>query len=129
MCIMKIQIVLLSMLFFIIGCTTEEKPVFIRKESHTVSKPNKVVSNKIVAIEIEGMTCVMGCGASIRKELYTTEAVSSVEFDFKEGRKINTVKIAYDTTKLSVDKIVSIISKMNEKQFSLGKISEEEFKK
>ena len=76
------------MLFFIIGCTTEEKPVFIRKESHTVSKPNKVVSNKIVAMEIEGMTCVMGCGASIRKELYTTEAVSSVEFDFKEGRKI-----------------------------------------
>jgi len=125
---MKIQIVLLSLLFFIIGCTSEEKPVFIRKESHTVSKPNKVISNKKVSMEIEGMTCVMGCGASIRKELYTTKAVSSVDFDFKEDRKINTVKIAFDTTKLSVDKLVSILTTMNEKQFSIGKILEEENK-
>ena len=126
---MRIQIALLSLLFFVVGCTSEEKPVFIRKESHTVSKPNKVVSNKLVAMEIEGMTCVMGCGASIRKELYTTNAVSSVEFDFKEGRKLNTVKIAFDSAKISSDEMVSIISKMNEKQFSLGKISEEEYKK
>jgi mercuric ion binding protein len=126
---MRIQIALLSLLFFVVGCTSEEKPVFIRKESYTVSTPNKVVSNKLVAMEIEGMTCVMGCGASIRKELYTTNAVSSVEFDFKEGRKLNTVKIAFDSAKISSDEMVSIISKMNEKQFSLGKISEEEYKK
>ena len=80
-------------------------------------------------MEIEGMTCVMGCGASIRKELYTTKAVSSVEFDFKEDRKINTAKIAFDSAKISIDEMVSIISNMNEKQFSLGKISEEEYKK
>ena len=126
---MRIQIALLSLLFFVTGCISEDKPVFIRKESHTVSKPNKVVSNKLVAMEIEGMTCVMGCGASIRKELYTTNAVSSVEFDFKENRKINTAKIAFDSAKISIDEMVSIISKMNEKQFSLGKISEEEYKK
>ena len=126
---MRIQIALLSLLFFVVGCTSEEKPVFIRKESHTVSKPNKVVANKLISMEIEGMTCVMGCGASIRKELYTTNAVSSVEFDFKEGRKINTAKIAFDSAKISSDEMVSIISKMNEKQFSLGKISEEEYKK
>lgn len=126
---MRIQIALLSLLFFVAGCTSEEKPVFIRKESHTVSEPNKVVSNKLVSMEIEGMTCVMGCGASIRKELYTTKAVSSVEFDFKEDRKINTAKIAFDSAKISIDEMVSIISKMNEKQFSLGKISEVEFKK
>ena len=126
---MRIQIALLSLLFFVTGCISEDKPVFIRKESHTVSKPNKVVPNKLVAIEIEGMTCVMGCGASIRKELYTTNAVSSVEFDFKENRKINTAKIAFDSAKISSDEMVSIISKMNEKQFSLGKISEEEYKK
>ena len=126
---MRIQIALLSLLFFVVGCTSEEKPVFIRKESHTVSKPNKVVANKLISMEIEGMTCVMGCGASIRKELYTTKAVSSVEFDFKEDRKINTAKIAFDSAKISIDEMVSIISNMNEKQFSLGKISEEEYKK
>ena len=125
---MKIQIALL-LFFFIAGCTSQEKPVFIKKETHTDAKQNKVASNKLLSMEIEGMTCVMGCGASIRKELYTTKAVSSVDFDFKEGRKMNTAKIAFDSAKISIDEIVSIISNMNEKQFSLGKISEEEYKK
>ena len=73
------------------------------------------------------MTCVMGCGASIRKELFATNAVCSVEFDFEKGRKSNTAKIAFDKDKITVDKIVELVSKMNEKQFKVGKTSSKEF--
>ena len=63
----------------------------------------------------------MGCGASIRKELYATKAVSSVEFDFKEGRKTNIATIKFDTSKINLNQIVSLLSTMNENQFTIGK--------
>jgi hypothetical protein len=69
----------------------------------------------------------MGCGASIRKELYATKAVLSVDFDFEDGRKTNTAKIAFDKDKITVDKMVEIISTMNEKQFTVGKTKSEDY--
>lgn len=123
---MKKQIVFLFSILLLGACTSEKTPVAIHKKvEKTVSY--KVKANRILSMEIEGMTCVMGCGASIRKELFTTNAVSSVEFDFEEGRKSNTAKIAFDKDKITVDKIVELVSVMNEKQFKIGKTSSKEF--
>ena len=123
---MNKQILFLISLLLFGACSSEKTPVINPKESSKIV-PTDVKSNRLLSIEIEGMTCVMGCGASIRKELFSTNAVSSVEFDFKEGRKSNTAKIAFDKDKITVDKIVELLSKLNEKQFKIGATSSEEY--
>lgn len=111
------------------SCANKEEKVFLRKESHSVSNTtNTVKPNSILTMKIDGMTCMMGCGASIRKELYSTKAVKNVEFDFEEGRETNTAKIAFDDSKISQKEMVEIISKMNEKQFTVGETKVEPMK-
>jgi mercuric ion binding protein len=85
-----------------------------------------VVANRMLTLEIEGMTCVMGCGGSIRSELAETKAIESCEFDFEQGRDKNIAKIAFDKDKITVDKIIDIVAKMNKGQFSVGKNSSED---
>lgn len=123
---MKKQIIFYFSILLLGACTSEKSPVVVHKEeSKTIT--HDVKANRLLSMEIEGMTCVMGCGASIRKELFSTKAVSSVEFDFKKGRKSNTAKIAFDKDKITVDKIVNLISKLNDKQFKIGKTSSKEY--
>ena len=123
---MKKQLIILSSILLLAACTSEKEPVVIRTESSKVIT-NDVKANRSLTMEIEGMTCVMGCGASIRKELFATKAVSSVEFDFVEERKVNTAEIAFDKDKITVDKIVQLVSELNEKQFKVGKTSSKEY--
>ncbi len=78
-----------------------------------------VHSNKSIDLKIEGMVCEMGCGSSIRKALKETNAVERCSFDFKDGRAINTAKISFDSTIISKDKIISVISELNDKQFKV----------
>jgi mercuric ion binding protein len=126
---MKLVFISLLSISILASCASKEEKVFLRKEAHTVSNPTKEVkANSILTMKIDGMTCMMGCGASIRKELYATKAVKNVDFDFEEGRETNTAKIAFDNSKISEKKMVEIISKMNEKQFTVGEIKVEPMK-
>lgn len=123
---MKKQLVIIFSILFLTACTSEKAPVVVRRESSKVIT-NDVKANRILSMEIEGMTCVMGCGASIRKELFATKAICSVEFDFVEDRKVNTAEIAFDKDKITVDKIVELVTELNEKQFKVGKTSSKEY--
>lgn len=95
------------------------------KEADNLQVPPKtdvvtVVPNKLLSLEISGMTCEMGCGSEIRKKLIATGAVERVKFDFKMGREVNKAEISFDNTKISEDKIAEIVSLMNDNQFSVG---------
>lgn len=111
--------------FLMFSSCSSDAPVNTAAQEEAVS-PDKVVPNRILSLEIEGMVCKMGCGGSIRKELKATGAVADCEFDFEEDREVNTAKIAFNKEKISADEIVKIISEMNEKQFSVGKTSTSE---
>lgn len=93
-----------------------ESAIVVNEEEKPV-----VIPTKKLTMEIGGMSCEMGCGAAIRKELFATGAVESVKFDFKMGRDVNTADIFYDGTKISDEKITTIISSINNQQFSVGK--------
>jgi hypothetical protein len=98
------------------------------KTSQTEEKKpaEKVVANKLLTFEIEGMTCVMGCGGSIRKELSETNAVEKCEFDFEADRKMNVVTVSYDENKTSAKELIKIVTKMNEGQFTVGSSDEKD---
>ncbi len=89
-------------------------------QNKTKKPAEKVVANKMLTFEIQGMTCVMGCGGSIRKELAETNAVEKCEFDFETDRETNVVKVSFDENKTSAKKLIDIVTKMNDGQFTVG---------
>jgi periplasmic mercuric ion binding protein len=111
----------------VLSCNSESKKEITRKEHVKTQQDNssKVNPNKQLTIEIDGMSCVMGCGSSIRKELYATKGVSEVEFDFEEERTTNIAKIKFDKDLVTVDEMVRILNTMNENQFKVGKTTTE----
>lgn len=116
--IISFSVVLSFLVLSIYGCskTSEAADLQVKPKSEAVT----VVPNKLLSLEISGMTCEMGCGSEIRKALISTGAVERVKFDFKMGRDVNKAEISFDNTKISEDKIAEIVSEMNNKQFSVG---------
>jgi copper chaperone CopZ len=104
------------------ACSSEPNVVHLRTEKGQKETKAPVNANSVLTMEIDGMTCEMGCGGSIRKELKASGAVARVEFiDFTEGQKTQTAKVSFDSTKITSDELVKIVSTINDKQFKVGK--------
>jgi periplasmic mercuric ion binding protein len=112
-----LQIVLISTLILASCGQTELKATNEKQENRP---KEKVVANKKLTFEIEGMVCVMGCGGSIRSKLAETNAVEKCEFDFEEGRENNKVTVSFDKNKTTPEKIIKIVTEMNDGQFKVG---------
>ena len=123
---MKTIIIATSSLLFLAACSSESKTVLLKTEKgkKEVSK-EEVVPDRMATIEISGMTCEAGCGGTIRKELKATGGVSRVQYDFVEGREVQTAKVSFDKDKVTLDQMLKIITTTNEKQFTVGKTSSE----
>lgn len=124
---MKTIIIAASSLFFLAACSSEPETVLLKTEKgkKEVSK-EEVIPDRMATIEISGMTCEAGCGGTIRKELKATGGVSRVQYDFIEGREVQTAKVSFDKDKITLDQMIKIITTINEKQFTVGKTSSEE---
>lgn len=119
--------VLVSLL---VSCSTSTDQVSESVESESTQAIEEddlvaVTPNRKMTTEIDGMTCVMGCGGSIRKELLNTGAVSRCSFDFQGMDETSSAMIEFDKDKISADEIAELIKKLNDGQFSLGKMSTE----
>lgn len=107
------------------ACSSEQEKV--NTETIEAKTTDVVVNpNQLLAMEIDGMVCQMGCGGAIRKGLKDTKGVASVEFDFEEERKTNVAKIAYDKSIVSSEELITVVSKLNEGQFLVGTVSFED---
>ncbi len=114
----------------IVSCSTStdqvsEKEIDTQSEKIEEGDLVAVLPNRKMTTEIDGMTCVMGCGGSIRKELLSTGAISRCSFDFKGIDKTSSAVIEFDKDKISADEIADLIKKLNDGQFTLGKTSTE----
>jgi copper chaperone CopZ len=117
---MRYLIVSLFFVLFFTTCSSEPpKEVLLRTEKGKVATKKPVHSDRLLTLKIQGMTCEMGCGGSIRKELKATGGVQRVAFDFVEGRVLQTAMVFYDSKRVSDKQLTAIISAMNEKQFSI----------
>lgn len=116
-----LQAFVYSSVLVLAACSSETKTKepSIKKNIDKVISSEKVVSNKEMEVEVEGMMCMMGCGSSIRKALKETGGVESCSFnDFDDEKDWNKVVIRFDSEKISADKIISIVEEINEKQFT-----------
>jgi copper chaperone CopZ len=110
--------VLIAMFFSCQETSKNSIPVSVNK-----SKPTAVNSNCQADYAVEGMVCQMGCGGSIRKELKLTGAVERVEVNFVEELKEQVVHVQYDSSKIAIQKITSILNSINDRQFKAKVIS------
>jgi len=108
----------------LVACSGEKAEVRIEKGTQSETSENgeqlpDVNADRMLVVELEGMVCEMGCGGSIRKELYASNAVESVSFEFDEEKTVDVARVAYDRDKITADEIVAIISSTNEGQFNV----------
>lgn len=119
---MKNFSILFASALIIGACSSEPEKIHLRTEKGPRNENGKHVdANSMMTVEIQGMTCEMGCGGSIRKELKGTGAVARVQFDFEEGRKKQTAMVSYDSSKITAAEMIRLITTMNDKQFSVDK--------
>jgi hypothetical protein len=117
---MKLAFIIpVSLLLLTASCGgSGEKKILSVEKKEVLKAPEKVAVNRELSVDIAGMTCEQGCGGTIRMALKETGAVDRCSFDFEDGRKVNTAYITFDKDKISPDKILAIISKLNDKQFT-----------
>ena len=82
----------------------------VEKKNNTPSTVHKELAENIINIEvdIEGMTCEIGCAKLIQSKLYKTKGVefAEISFDNKKG------KISFNANKISTDEIKNEIQKI-----------------
>ena len=128
---MKSLVGIFGLVLLLSSCSSEDEGRIIAVKHHDMNKENssaKVLPTSKMTVEVSGMSCVHACGGAIRMELKDTKAVDRVSFDFEDGRKTNKCYITFDDKKISEKEIISIIQKINNKQFTTGKSSVEPIK-
>jgi copper chaperone CopZ len=116
---MKKPLFIMLLISVIFSCTNQEEKIIVKNaKPKEEKKAVEVTPNKILTLEVEGMSCEMNCGGSIRKELKKTGAVSRVEFVWVEEAEKQVAKISYDDTKITDKEIISIIEELNDGQFT-----------
>jgi len=125
--IMKTIIIATTSLLLLGACSSESETIVLKTEKgkKELSK-DEVIPDRMATIEISGMTCEAGCGGTIRKELKATGGVSRVQYDFVEGREVQTAKVSFDKDKITLDEMIKIITTINENQFTVGKTNSQE---
>ena len=93
-------------MFLWMSCNTS-----VNRSENDTKRSKEVVSVeniKNIEMDIEGMTCEIGCARLIQSKLYKTDGVKFVEISFK--KKLG--KISYNENKVSKDELKGIIQKI-----------------
>jgi len=100
-------VTLLCVILLIVSCEkkAEEKSV----EAKTTKKNESAATDlKKVALNIEGMTCEIGCARTIQSKLSKTEGVKFAEVNFEKKKGV----VEYDANKVSEEEIVAVVEKI-----------------
>ena len=126
---MKLLFYFLFSLTLVYSCKQKDEVVVLKRqklsETKKNTKPKKETPNTILELDIEGMTCELGCGGSIRVGVKELGGIHRVRFDFKEGQKKQRAYVSYDSKKVDKNQIIEEIEKLNEGQFIAEEISTE----
>ncbi|MFZ2285329.1 MAG: heavy metal-associated domain-containing protein [Lutibacter sp.] len=101
---MKKAMYILSIAFMLFSCNDSKKEVYVEKSG--IEKQEVAANYKSIEVEIEGMTCEIGCAKTIESKLSKTEGVkySKVNFEAKVGQ------FTYDENKISKEDIAKKIA-------------------
>ena len=87
-------------------------------------EPKTPVADKKVEFSVQGMVCEMGCGASLRKGLLATGAVTQVDVSYEEEAPSNAIVVYFDSELTDVEKLLNAILELNDGQFNAEFLNE-----
>lgn len=97
---------LLFISIFFVSCKTNVE----KEEIDTTTKSEKILAAdlKKVALNIEGMTCEIGCARTIQSKLSKTEGIKFAEVNFEKKKGM----VEYDANKVSEKEIVQVVEQI-----------------
>ena len=108
-----------ALLFFLfvtslsfMACKNPTTPKIVTVDTPQESKIQPVVLGEkaFAKFIIEGMTCAIGCAATIEKNLQKTSGVASATVDFKS----KTARVVYDAQLLSLESLSAVVKTTGE---------------
>lgn len=90
------------------SCKKEEKTTETTSTEAVTATPKKEIAAEnleTASFEIEGMTCAMGCAATIEKKLTETEGVKEAKVDFDT----KTATVAFDKTVNNQESLTKLV--------------------
>ena len=123
---MKKLIYILPILFF--SCTTESTDK-ITETNNSIQRVEEVIINKQdikadskIELEIEGMTCEMGCVSTIRNRVTRMKGSTKFDMDFDKERGTDFATVSFDSRLLSSDDIKTEIESIAQGLYSVKHI-------
>ena len=108
---MKNNLLLIALLVVVMVFTSCKNKV----ENESINDSNSVKSEKLtdvdvrkIALNIEGMTCEIGCARTIQSKLSKTDGVKFAEINFENKNGI----VEYDANKVSEKEIVTVVEQI-----------------
>ena len=104
--------ILLSTSLSFISCknTTTHKVITVESTEEQESESVPMEEQAFAKLTIEGMTCAIGCAATIEKNLQKTTGVASATVDFES----KTAWVIYDEKYLTIDAITTVVKNTGE---------------
>lgn len=110
---MKKQITVgLAAFLWVLACKQNTQPEVITVNNKAKSEVSATLSeNKTTQVfTIEGMTCAMGCAASVAKKLKRSQGVYSAQVDFETQK----ATVCYDADQLDEAQVKAIIESVGD---------------
>ena len=110
----------------IAACTstdTSQKEI-IKEQTEVIIAKKDIKADAKVKIEIEGMTCEMGCVSTIRNHITQMKGVTKFEMDFTTERKTDFATVEFDSRLLSSDDMVTEIESIAQGIYKVVKVVE-----
>jgi mercuric ion binding protein len=111
---MKKELLVFSLLMsFLTGCKNEprEKIVTVSANATVQNTTPEAIKEKAYAkLSIDGMTCAIGCAATIQKNLNQTAGVASATVDFES----HTAWVIYDAKAMGLKEIREVVEATGE---------------
>jgi len=112
----------------LLSCNSENSDVSTKIEEVEIAKKD-IKADVEIKIEIEGMTCVMGCVTTIKNKVNRMKGVTSFEMDFDTERTSDYATIQFDSRLLSSDDIKHTIEEIAQGIYSVVDVQEFELTK
>lgn len=113
-------IVMLAFVAAITGCSNTQPAENAKVETQETIELATVTPNATATLDVEGMTCEMGCKAAIEKHLSKTAGIAKCEIDFKNAVAV----VEYDNGIITEEQIIAEIGEVANHAYSAKPHSE-----
>ncbi len=105
---LKIVIALFTLVMFFYSCEKKAGENTIEVKATEKNEISADADLKKVALNIEGMTCEIGCARTIQSKLSKTEGVKFAEVNFENKNGV----VEFDANKISESQIVKVVEQI-----------------